>query len=399
MMNTFRVAYPESRTLTGQVFRPVVDPRTYLRALHLFAMFPLGIAYFVSLVALLAFGGSLIWTFPGALVVLFTIFGSRLVGDLESIIVSRVAETEIKRPPWRTEGVEGWRSRLWIRLIDPTTWTGIVYLFIQFPIGIGVFVSLVVSFAISGSFIASPLIIHFTGDPLEMEFAGWSLLIDKPVEAIWLIPIGLLMLLFTVHLVTAASALHAVWAKFMLGSRASAIQQSSLPPEPPKPDSHESVTAPPDHPRPDPGDTVRPFGPTAHQSGILRSETPPADRHSVPGADRHPAPGERVAPPIPLAERTLLESLTSREYEVLLLLARGMTNAEIAESCVISQGTVKTHVKRILAKLQLHDRTQVVVFAYETGLVSPGPEQPAWSAVSSSQAPFIFWHSDRHRPL
>ena len=55
-----------------------------------------------------------------------------------------------------------------------------------------------------------------------------------------------------------------------------------------------------------------------------------------------------------------------------MLLARGMSNADIAEACFISEGTVKTHVKRILAKLDLHDRTQVVVFAYENGLVKPG---------------------------
>jgi DNA-binding NarL/FixJ family response regulator len=66
-----------------------------------------------------------------------------------------------------------------------------------------------------------------------------------------------------------------------------------------------------------------------------------------------------------------LEQLTPREREVVLLVAEGMTNAEIAEKCVISQGTVKTHMKRIIAKLELRDRAQVVVYAYEAGVVSP----------------------------
>jgi DNA-binding NarL/FixJ family response regulator len=125
----------------------------------------------------------------------------------------------------------------------------------------------------------------------------------------------------------------------------------------------------------------------AGASGFLLKDTPPADLLSgiravasgdavvAPSvtrrllstyAHRLPAPGH----PDP-GQHERLASLTPREHEVLLQVAGSLSNAEIAERLVLSEATVKTHVGRILAKLELRDRVQIVVFAYETGLITP----------------------------
>jgi DNA-binding NarL/FixJ family response regulator len=91
---------------------------------------------------------------------------------------------------------------------------------------------------------------------------------------------------------------------------------------------------------------------------------PAATRHLVNRFIAQPAPGR--------PDQRLLQDLTDREREVLLLVAKGLSNAEIAGQLVVSPATAKTHVSRMLAKLGLRDRAQLVIAAYESGLITPG---------------------------
>jgi len=119
-------------------------------------------------------------------------------------------------------------------------------------------------------------------------------------------------------------------------------------------------------------------------SGFLLKDTQPAELVS---ALRAVASGDAVVSPSvtrrlldrflgtsggQLRDVAILDVLTEREREVLVLIAKGLSNTELAGPLFLSEATVKTHVGRILAKLDLRDRVQAVVLAYETGLVRPG---------------------------
>jgi DNA-binding NarL/FixJ family response regulator len=97
----------------------------------------------------------------------------------------------------------------------------------------------------------------------------------------------------------------------------------------------------------------------------------------APSITRRLVEGYLLRSPRPSAAASELGSLTDRERDVLTELARGLSNAEIGARLHVSEGTVKTHVSRLLAKLGLRDRVQAVIAAYELGFVQPGGEQTA----------------------
>jgi DNA-binding NarL/FixJ family response regulator len=120
----------------------------------------------------------------------------------------------------------------------------------------------------------------------------------------------------------------------------------------------------------------------AGASGFLLKDTPPEQLveaiRVIHSGDAVVAPSvtrrliesfARSASPTP---SPAMEQLTERELDVLRLMARGQSNAEIAEELILGEATVKTHVGRVLMKLGLRDRVQAVVFAYENGIVQPG---------------------------
>jgi DNA-binding NarL/FixJ family response regulator len=126
----------------------------------------------------------------------------------------------------------------------------------------------------------------------------------------------------------------------------------------------------------------------AGASGFLLKRTRPEELiaavHTVAAGDSLLSPSvtrrviDRMAQqPMPrLADQAKLDELTRREREVLDLIARGLSNREIARELVVEESTIRTHLKRILMKLGLRDRIQVVIFAYETGVNRPANAPP-----------------------
>ncbi len=308
--------------------RRMLDPisgwKVPMRAVYVAAQFPLGLAYFLSVVVIFSVGGSMAWSIPGLALVLVGVVASRWAGDLEAWLARHLVDIEIRRPPTWYERDVPKREQAKQVLTDPSTWTGLVYLGTHMFIGIVSLVLLSVGIAAAVTFTFAPLfashigpfgqeaVFNFNTAAPEGAIYDFGTLghIDTATEAWLLVPIGLAAAVLTAYAISGWAALTAKWARVMLGSRARDI--------------------------PAPLATIE-DGPAAAA----------------------------------VTQDARIATLTSRERDVLLLMARGYSNAEIAEAFVVSEGTVKTHVKRILAKLDVRDRTQAAVFAFDSRFVTP----------------------------
>jgi len=301
---------------------PIWGGKVPKRAAYLALQFPLGLVYFVVISVVFSTGGALAWSIPGLALLMAGVIGSRWAGDLEAWLTRRLVDVEIRRPPTSYERDVPKREQAKQVLTDPSTWTGLVYLGMHLFAGVLSLVLLTVLPAVAFAFTAGPLVASWTGHPVVQvgttavegviyDFGPLGT-VDTVAQALWFLPLGLFGIVATLYATSGWALLYAKWARLMLGTRARDIP------------------------------------------------APPATVEDGPAA---------VAPAAALDAR--IATLTSRERDVLLLIARGYSNAEIAEAFVVSEGTVKTHVKRILDKLDVRDRTQAAVFAFDSGFVTP----------------------------
>jgi len=213
-------------------------------------------------------------------------------------------------------------------------------------------------YTVSGAMVFAPVIAMVKSGPVvDFYISDLRVMLDTPSEALTVTPFGLLGLLVASHVVLVFSSIHGWWARLMLGSRSTRV--GGRPVSPPTGDDPSRITAPSE-----PGIATPASGGNANPGPALgtghMAEASPGILSFAPSTSE-----------VRSATAAMLAELTAREQEVFMLMAHGDTNADIAEELFISEGTVKTHVKRVLSKLDMRDRTQVVVFAYEERLVVP----------------------------
>ena len=138
---------------------------------------------------------------------LLTMYLTRWAGDGEAWTARHLYGIALRRPPTTIER-GSYRSQVWARLIDPTTWTGLVYLFVQFPVGIATFVFLMTTTTISAALIVASLpLLLGRGGTAQFDLGQRIIILDDPRDVWWLPLVGLAVLLFEVHAVNLLSAI------------------------------------------------------------------------------------------------------------------------------------------------------------------------------------------------
>ncbi len=207
------------------IFGVIARPQSYMNILYLLLAFPLGIGYFVFLVTGISLGAGLLVIWVGVPILALVLAGSWAICEFERVLAVKLLHEEI---PHVTRGrstvsageglgaeerllIGVWR-RLKSNLANRLTWTGILYLFAKFPLGIGSFVMVVVLVSVTGSFLGAPFY-YWVGDGADMGF--WR--IDELWEALVLTVIGIPMTFISLHLMNSAALLQGKLARVMLG--------------------------------------------------------------------------------------------------------------------------------------------------------------------------------------
>ena len=203
----------------------IAKPQSYINIFYLLLAFPLGIGYFVFLVAGISAGAGMIVIWVGVPILALVLTGSWAFCEFERILAVKLLHEEIPHvsrgkstdSAGQDLGVEerlligAWR-RLKSNLINRLTWTGILYLFLKFPLGIGSFVTVVVLVSVTGSFLGAPFY-YWVDDGIDLGF--WR--VDAIGESLLLTLIGIPMTFISLHLMNGAAFLHGRLARVMLG--------------------------------------------------------------------------------------------------------------------------------------------------------------------------------------
>ena len=224
--------------MIGDVLGVATDLRTYARIAYLLLAFPLGIGYFVFLVTGFALGFGLLIIWVGVLILVLLLAGTWLLSQWERLLAIVLLGETIPVMKQRSLASESGRAasglsleeRLFVgawrrmkeHLTDRLTWTGIGYLFLKFPIGIALFVLVVVLVAVTAALLGAPFY-YWVGDGIEI--GRWR--VDSLPEALLLTLAGAPMALLSLHLMSLAGLLSGKLARVMLGRLGCSLSPSS----------------------------------------------------------------------------------------------------------------------------------------------------------------------------
>ncbi len=190
-------------------FGVIIDPQSYLNIVYLLVAFPLGTFYFVFLVTGLSLGFGLIITLVGIPILLLVLTGSWALCKLERIVAITMLKEDI--PAASSQPIsQGLWSRVKALLKDSVTWTGVLYLFLKFPLGIVTFTIAVTLISVSLSLLTAPIYYSF----VDMGLGFWN--IDMLWEAFVLTLIGIPMVFISLHLMNGAAFVSGRLARVML---------------------------------------------------------------------------------------------------------------------------------------------------------------------------------------